>query len=317
MTTRIADVRREPIQYHVRPMPRRVPEDRRSSPMFRRRPVDRAIATVLAAWLVTAPLTGAAQTAPAQTTPAASSPAAPAEPTLNEARELIKSGDYDHAIEILKGTISGTIEHERRRPEVLRDGYLLLIMTYTYVGNDFKSRPQGRELSNLNYKAARDLITAALETKELRHLKPEPASDYPPEMVQAFADVRAQIFGSFRVTSLDPANAVVTFDGDTLRSFPGDSVPGDVDLNVGKHLVLVRAEGRKDISEDVMISPNSTLERSYEMSKAHGTVWYASWAAGGLAVVGGLVAMVAGKKDTTPPPDQPLPGAPPPPTGQR
>jgi hypothetical protein len=290
---------------------------------MRIRPTDRWIASTMAAWIALAPLAAAAQTptpppAPPSTAPTSAPTTSPtAEPTLDEAREMIKSGDYDHAIEILKGTISGTIEHERRRPEVLRDGYLLLIMTYTYLGNDYKSRPQGRELSNLNYKAARDLITEALKTKELRHLKPEPASDYPPEMVQAFADVRAQIFGSFRVTSLDPANAVVTFDGDTLRSFPGDSVPGDVDLNVGKHLVLVRAEGRKDVSEDVMISPSSTLERSYELSKAHGTVWYASWTAGALAVVGGVVALVAGGKESAPPPDQPLPGAPPPPTGQR
>jgi hypothetical protein len=135
--------------------------------------------------------------------------------------------------------------------------------------------------------------------------------------VQAFADVRGEIFGSFRVTSVDPANARVTLDGDTLGSFPGDSVPGDVDLDVGKHLVLVRAEGHKDISEDITISPNSTLERSYQLSKAHGTVWYASWAAGGLAVVGGVVALLAGKKESTPPVDEPLPGAPPPPTGQR
>ena len=292
------------------------------------RPIDRWMTWAMATWIAVAPLTAIAQTASSPPPSPTSKPAAsavvtdssktspPAEPTLDEAREMIKSGDYDHAIEILKGTIGGTIEHERHRPEVLRDGYLLLIMTYTYVGNDFRSRPQGRELSNLNYKAARDLITEALKTKELRHLKPEPASDYPPEMVQAFADVRAQIFGSFRVTSLDPPNAVATFDGDTLRSFPGDSVAGDVDLDVGKHLVLVRAEGRKDISEDVTISPNSTLERSYALSKAHGAVWYAAWAAGALAVVGGVVALAAGGKESTPPPDQPLPGAPPPPTGQ-
>src|SRR5262245_21577665 len=132
--------------------------------MSRRTPTERWIASVMAAWIGLSPLAAAAQTAPAQpppqspppapapatpaqTAPAAASPAAPPEPQLNEARELIKSGDYDHAIEILKTTISGTIEHERRRPETLRDGYLLLIMTYTYLGNDFKSRPQGRELS--------------------------------------------------------------------------------------------------------------------------------------------------------------------------
>lgn len=266
---------------------------------FRGTPLVRAWALLIAAWLGLQPLAAAAQEWSA--TGAA----------LEEAREQIKTGDYDRAIEILRSAI----ERDREHPERLADAYLLLIKTYVFLGNDFKFRPQGREMSNLNYRAARDLIVEVLEIPALRHLKPEPVSEYPPEMVGFFSEVRSQKFGSFRVARLEPPGAVVTFDGDTLGAYPGDTMPGDVDLPVGKHLVQVRAPGHEDASDEITISPNSTLERSYQLRKRRGPWWYASRIGTGLAAAAGVVALIVGKGDGgTSSGPEPLPGAPPPPS---
>lgn len=231
--------------------------------------------------------------------------------SLDQARELIKDGDYDHAIEILRAAI----ERARSRVATLRNAYLLLIKTYVFLGNDFKFKPQGREASNLNYQEAKALIAECLGIRELRHTHPEPASEYPEEMIRFFAEGRSRIFGSFRVAELEPAGAVVLLDADTLRALPGDSLIGDVDLAVGKHLVVVRARGYKDVTEEITISPNSTLERPYHLARRRGAAWYATIGAGAAGVVGGLIALVAsGGESSTTPALEPLPPAPPPPS---
>ena len=238
---------------------------------------------------------------------------APAEPeaALQQARELIKSGEYDQAIETLKGLIG----QPQRRIEILRETYLLLIKTYVYLGNDNKRKEQGRETSILHYNAARERIAECLRIRELRHTRPEPETDYPEEMVAFFKDVRAQIFGSFRVSDVSPAGAIVLFDADTLRTSPGDVAQGDVDLGVGQHLVVVRYPGFRDATEEITIEPGATLARSYQLKKRRGRLWYASRVGAALGVVVGVVAVLvrpgAGESPT------PLPGAPPPPTGAR
>ncbi|HEY3215894.1 MAG TPA: hypothetical protein VGK93_05335 [Candidatus Eisenbacteria bacterium] len=270
----------------------------------------------------TAPAGGGPDRTMAPDTTAGSRPAeAPAGPgappgngetpaALEQAREYIKNGDYDNAIELLKGVL----EKARSRMQTLREAYLLLIKTYVFLGNDLRSKPQGREASNLNYQEARKLIAECLRTKELRHARPEPASEYPPEMITFFAEVRSQLFGSFRVVELEPREAVVLLDADTLRALPGDGLFGDVDLAIGPHLVVVRAKGYKNVTEEVTISPNSTLERPYRLARRHGSAWYATVASGTLGVVGGVIALAAGRGSTSgPATPEPLPGAPPPP----
>lgn len=236
-------------------------------------------------------------------------PQATAEPgsPLEQARDLIKSGDYDRAIEDLKGVIG----KERSRLATLREAYLLLVKTYVFIGNDYKLKPQGRELSNLNYKAARELIAECLRVKELRHTQPEPASEYPPEMVSLFGEVRAQLFGSFSVAGLTPAAAVVLLDADTLRTLPGKHALGDVDLTTGRHVVVIRYPGYQDLTDEIVIPPNSTLERSYQMTKRRGKLWYATRVG---AVVGVATLGAALRTHKTTPAQQPLPGAPPPPS---
>jgi tetratricopeptide (TPR) repeat protein len=227
------------------------------------------------------------------------------ETSLEQARERIKEGDYDRAIEVLKKTIANA------QPDALRNAYLLLIKTYVFLGNDLRFKPQGREASNLNYQEARKRIEEALRIPELRHTVPEPASEYPPEMIDLFAQVRSQIFGSFRVVKLEPAGAVVLLNADTLRALPGDSLLGDVNLLVGPYRVAVHAKGYKDVNEEILISPNSTLERPYRLSRKRGPAWYATASTAALALVAGIVAAT---RSSGPPSQEPLPPAPPPPT---
>jgi hypothetical protein len=231
------------------------------------------------------------------------------DPALDEARELIRNGEYDTAIEKLRKAI----DDNRQKPEPLGAAYLQLIKTYVFLGNDYKFRPQGREMSNLNYRAARDLIVEAFEIPELRHLKPEPASEYPPEMISLFSEVRSLKFGAFRVAGLTPSNAVVTLDGKRLGPYPGDTMPGEVNLLVGTHRVEVSAPGYENVVEEVTISPNATLERSYQMTKQRGTMWYVTRGAVLAAAVGAVVLLAGGSGDDEPSGPEPLPGAPPPP----
>jgi len=231
--------------------------------------------------------------------------------SLQEARESIKNGDYDHAIEILQGMIA----QAGNRLTDLREAYLLLIETHVFLGNDLKFKPQGRQASVLSYKAAKEKIAECLRIKELRHTRPEPASDFPPELVSFFAEVRGEIFGSFRVAQLEPSDATVVLDADTLRAPPGENALGDVDLPVGRHLVVVRRHGYKNATDEIEVSAGSTLQQSYRLSKRRGAAWYATWGAGALAVTGGLVALVAGKgSGSSASAPQPLPAAPPPPS---
>ncbi len=233
---------------------------------------------------------------------------------LVTARVLIKSGDYDRAIEMLRGLI----EQAQNRNETLREAYLLLIKAHVYVGNDFKQKEQGRENARLNYDRAYTLIRECLQIRELRHTHPKPDSLYPSEMITAFNEARHQIFGSFRVTALSPPDAVVLFDADTLRTIAGENALGDVDLSVGKHLVVVRAPGYRDVTEAITIAPGITESRPYQLTKNRGAVWYATRAGAALGLVGGLVAILVkpGGGDGMPP-AQPLGGPPPPPAGAR
>lgn len=240
---------------------------------------------------------------PAPTTPVPATPAA-----LEGARQLIKDGEYDGAIEILKRTIAAA------QSDQLRDAYLLLIKTYFFVGNDLKFNPKaGHEAANLNYQEARKLIGECLRTPGLQHTVPVPASDYPSQMIEAFNEIRSGMFGSFRIAQLEPRDAVALLDADTLRAFPGDTLLGDVDIPVGRHLVHLRASGYKSVDEEVVIPPGSVLERSYRLDRQRGAVWYAT--AGTLAVgaVAGIVALFHHSPST----EEPLPEPPAPPARRR
>lgn len=236
--------------------------------------------------------------------------AMPPEQALAQARELVKSGDNDRAVELLKAALVA-----RALPTALqRDLYLQLIKTYVYLGNDLRFRPQGREAANLNYRAARERVAECLAIPALRHTKPEPVTDYPAEMVRLFGEVRAERFGAFRVVGVEPAEATVRFDGETLK-LSASGVRGDDDLAVGPHRVEVSAPKHRTLTETVTITPGATLERSYSLTRNRGARWYVTRGALAVGVGVGLGLLVGhgnGQGGTTA--ESPLPAAPPPPS---
>jgi hypothetical protein len=251
-----------------------------------------------------------------QTSPPTSAPPDTVSPTatdfaprLQEARECLKNGDYERAIDLLRTAI----ERARNRLPELRDAYLLLVKTYVLRGNEYKLEIQGRPTSELYYLQARQMIVECLNTKELRHTQPIPASEYPPEMADLFAEVRREIFGSLRVVDLMPPDATVLCDADTLRAAPTDSVPGDTDISVGPHLVVIRRTGYGDLTEEVHISPGSVLELRYRLVKKHATGWYALRGGVLSGAIGGAAWAIWGGKDKVAAGPQDLPGPPPPP----
>jgi len=154
------------------------------------------------------------------------------------------------------------------------------------------------------------LIAEVLANPELRDTRPEPATDYPPEMITFFSEVRSRLFGSFRVIGVEPRVAVVLLDGDTLVSPGGGMSNAGLDLPVGTHAVSVRAPSYKDLDETITISPGATLERSYRLEQRRSGWWYATrWA--GAGVLAGLVALaVRSGGDDAAPREESLPGPP-------
>jgi hypothetical protein len=263
------------------------------------------LTTLALAWPVPVPAQTAA--APGDSTAAASQDV---QQQLATARELLKAGDYDRAIELLRGTL----EASQGDTAALEDSYLMLVKTYVFLGNDLKFKPQGRMASSLNYKEAKGLIAECLSLPSMHDLKPEPADEYPPEMHELFDEVRREIFGAFRVVRLDPEGAVVVLDADTLQVLPGETFRGETNLPIGAHKVLVRHEGCEDLVDDITISPNAILERSYVLEKKRGKGWYAAWIGGAAVAAGGVAALIAAGASTgDEPAPQPLPGPPGPP----
>jgi hypothetical protein len=212
-----------------------------------------------------------------------------AEDAILRGRELIGDADYDRSIEVLRAALAkpGLTTTQRR------DIYLLLVNTYVFLGNDLKFKPQGREASNLNYQEARRLIAEMLRVRELRHTQPDPLS--PPEVVTAFAEVRRQIFGAFRILEITPPTAHALLDGDTLRAFGEGDQRGDTNIEVGPHVVMVEAEGYKPVEDRITIVPGVTLERSYQLVRRRSPWYYAARWAGGLGLAGGIAILASGR----------------------
>lgn len=246
--------------------------------------------------------------------------------SLDDVPELIKTARYGLAIDVLKREI----ETSRSRADFSALGlaYLLLVKTYIIRGNlDVQREP---ETADLYYNEARESIRDCLSIHELRDTRPDPPKEYPPEMIAMFDLVRNEMFGSFRIVDLEPPDAVVVLDGDTLvavtRAASGSSEgePGSAPVSatyvstnvpIGAHEIVVAAQGHRTLNDPIIISPGGTLEKSYALSKSRGTWWWVTW--GSVAAVGtaGLAWALTGSSDEQPGPTgpPPLPGPPPPP----
>ena len=241
--------------------------------------------------------------------------AQPAKPdidaTLQQARDLIyTSGDYDGAVRLLRENI----DWQRPPDDKLREAYLLLIDSIVYLGNARVADPGGYSTAQILYDEARTTIAQCLSVKELRQTRPEPDSLFAPETKRFFTEVRQQTLGGFVVRTLQPDDATVMLDGDTLRAMPGESVRSDLNLLAGTHTVHILRDGFDELTEEIHIEPGVTASRDYALNKRRGWTWYATRGTGLAVVAVGVVALVGSASDeSTPPPLEPLPGAPPPP----
>ncbi len=198
----------------------------------------------------------------------------PLDALLAAVRLDLKSGDYDQATVDAKELIA----RSQDEPATLEQGYLLLIRNCVMRGNSYKNEPQGREPSELFYKEAERYVVECLSIAQLRHVKPSPAEN-PPEMVEMFRRVREESFGSIHLLRLDPADALVILEGDTLRLVAPDTVLALDDLPAGQHTLTLRRSGYRDLVDRITVKPGVVAEKSYTLSHRRGLAWVAQRAA--------------------------------------
>jgi hypothetical protein len=228
--------------------------------------------------------------------------------SIDDVPEFLKTGQYEQAVAVLRALIDEV--QELGDLDTLQHAYLLLIKTYTVRGNFYRS--EGDDTSaDLYNKEARALIVECLQVRELRHTNPDSPLEYPPEMYALFDDVRSEIFGSFRVIGLEPPEAIVILDADTLRTLPDQEFLSVVDIPIGAHEIVVIHEGYRTISDFIDISSGVTLERNYRLSQPRSNWWYIGLGSLLAAGVVGTVAALSGSD--TPAEETPLPGPPAPP----
>jgi hypothetical protein len=231
------------------------------------------------------------------------------ESSFEQVEQYLMHGDYDHAFNLLKelvGELEASDDVER-----LRKAYLQLIDTYVERGNWYRSNGQ-LENAALYRQQAREWVVKCLQTRELRDTYPENRLLYDQVMFDLFDDVRAELFGAFRVIELSPPQAFVTFDGDTLTAVPDGSISVS-NIPGGEYPVSVSYDGYDTITDMVTIVPATTLERPYLLKKKRGFLWWTVWGAGVTAAVYGITTLVTGSSDSPTPTDSPLPEPPLPP----
>jgi PEGA domain-containing protein len=232
---------------------------------------------------------------------------------MARAAELRKQDQVDEAADtfekaIAQAKVQGDLE-------TARTGYLQLIETLETVRNKKLTEKGGRVSADAYYDKTKKLIEECLRIPELANTQPDSTSVQ--EMTQHFDEVRKEIFGSFRVGSVNPPDAQVFLDGEPLTTAPGDTRLGKDNLLADvDHEVIVQREGYKPRTEVIDIRPNETKAPDFVLKKKRGKTWYAAWGAGlAGAVVGTTLALTAGGGETTTPPAEPLPGPPDPPSG--
>ncbi len=225
--------------------------------------------------------------------------------SLEQARVFMTSLEYEKAIAVLEPVL----EETRFNPDRLRETYLLLIEAHVYGGN---RSAIGSKEQQLWYDEARDLIRECLGVRELRHTLPDPPERYPSEMLGLFESVRRETFGAFEITQLEPRDAEVVFDGETL--VPGDDGVWRVaNVPVGVRMLVIRKSGYEDFTEDVEIAPATLVSRPYELRKRKGFGWYATRVAAPVMVAVGVVVGLTAGGSETPAAEEPLPVPPLPP----
>jgi hypothetical protein len=223
--------------------------------------------------------------------------------SLAQAREYIyRDFQYDKAIEVLQDVVDA-LQFDADR---LRESYLLLIEAYVLRGNSLANEVD----RDLHHEKAKEWIRSCLSVPQLRDTVPPPgASD---ETVEYFDEIRREMFGTFEITRLEPPDAEVVFEGETLTP-DANGVVREMNVPIGTRMLVIRHPDYQDITEDVEISPNTVVSRPYALRKNRGLLWYATRVGTPVvAVAGVLAAVLSGGDDKTDQPE-PLPGPPDPP----
>lgn len=269
--------------------------------------ITRLGAALLAVLLLNATVARSPMAQDAEAEPAA------VETTFEEVPEYLKTGQYEKAELALRAAI----EEAQRVDDFdrLRVAYLLLVKTYTIRSNFFRQIDE--QTAELYLEKAATVTRECLQIPQLRRTRPDSPLEYPPEMFDIFDDVRQEIFGSFRVVGLQPADAVVILDGDTLQVRPGETFVGETDIPIGPHEVVVAHVNYRTVNDAINISPGATLERPYVLERKRGGWWYVGVSSAGAAGAAGLtwlILAIIDKPPEPPPTVDPLPGPPAPPS---
>jgi hypothetical protein len=232
--------------------------------------------------------------------------------SLLEVRRLIRSGLHEDAIEAAK-TAKVAVEAAPADSTQQARAYLLLALSYVNYAN-FQANERRPMAAETLYKEARAALVEGLSNPALHDLQIDRTpGEYPPEMIELFDRVRAELFGGLRIIALDPPDARVLLDGRLLPTLPGEAVLGDAALPVGPHTITVARDGYRIQEETIHITPNSWQERPYRLTKKRSKRFYALVGAGVVAAAGGVVALAGDGGSSGPAPLEPLPGPPPPP----
>jgi len=222
---------------------------------------------------------------------------------VSEGRHALKYGEFDLAAQDLRAAVDLAGSHPGRR-EQLGQAYLYLISTYVQRGNWYKNEPYGRETSDLFYREGRRCIEECLSRRELRHLRAEPPTRFPPEMHALFDRVRLERFGTFRVVQVSPPEAEVLLDGELVPADSALVLREESDVSAGEHEVVVRCSGYRDLVEKVLIAPGELTDRVYNLKRRRGVLWYTGRSA---LVLGAAAAAVLFTRPEEAGPRSPLP----------
>ena len=231
---------------------------------------------------------------------------------LLQTDQLLNDGAYQPAKETLDDVLSDSTATiaERQR------AHLLVIKLYVLASNDAESKGDDFNAQSNLVRAAEEIRTC-LEIPELRHTRPDPPQDFPKQMAALFDQERALMFASFRVKTLEPGNATVILDGDTLSGDPGE-LPAAYNVYARRqgrpveHTFVIKAEGFKTQEGKFEMEPGQVYTPEFSLEKGCG--FFPCWTLRGGVVLAalGIGALLLPGGDGTDTPD-PLPGPPEPP----
>jgi tetratricopeptide (TPR) repeat protein len=195
---------------------------------------------------------------------------------------LRSQGQYDQAIEILKGIITEFTKAD----EVLRRAYSDLVFTLM---------------------SKQDLDGATESAREALARYPDLTADpvyFPPRVNELYGNLRSQMYGSLFVATKP----------ESCRVFLGKAFIGVSPLNVkyvkvGGYTLNMSKSGYKDESSPVRIEPGSPTSMQLSLQKEHGKKWWLM-RAGPVAALASVLAyfQLTGEEGTAQ--AEPLPGPP-------